>query len=137
MLVFNNKTKEVTPYLLKMTVKCEFNIYKSFLYNYDYVEADLVEPVLEKMIRQSEYNGYKIMPIVFIPINNKTTHLMLWRYDIPNDKRDILKELYNYCDVRDILDELGYAQQNGGIPKQFKDDIIYDIVDEILKNKKQ
>ena len=134
-LVFNNKTKEVTPYSIKILEKCEFNFYKSFLYNYIYIEADLAKYILGKIIRQSEYDGYKINPMIFIPINMKLLHPMLWKFEVTGDNVSILYDMYVYEDVRDIIDEITYAQYHNNIPKQFIDNKCYDIIDTLFLKK--
>jgi hypothetical protein len=135
-LAFNNKTKEVTPYSIKITDMCEFNFYKTFIFNYDYFEADLATYILEKIIRSSEYDGYKINPMIFIPINTKLLHPMLWKFEVSGDNVSILYDMYVYEDIRNIINEIIYAQQHGGIPKQFKDDICYNIVDNLFTRHK-
>lgn len=104
MLYVNHNDKTIQPIDLKTTSKPTYKFNESFMYWRYYRQAELYTMILQKNIRGTEFEDYKILPFLFFVVNSNTADTLVFQFKLvpefytKNKIRpitEVLEEMYN------------------------------------------
>ena len=110
-LIVDNTNKTIKIIDLKTTGYKEWDFYKGFVdWHYD-IQARLYYQIVNQVIKRTEYENYKILPVEFICINKESLMPLVWKCDFCMASGDLLfgkNEHIEFKNPESIADDLEY-----------------------------